>query len=96
MRAQWSWDKGWEQVCVRVCPAVMDVAIWGRGVALGSPQGLHFQQLENEAFIPKRGAKAHHSLSNHLSFFPSCSCTFAQGGPCSWNVFPFCPGPLAP
>lgn len=53
IRAPWSWDKVWEQVCVLVCATVMDVAIWGRGVALGSPHGLYFQQLGMKASFLK-------------------------------------------
>lgn len=69
----------------------MDVAIWGRGVALGSPQGLHFQWLGGKAFLPEGGAKWHIIASQTTCFFfPSCLHTFAQGGPHSWNVIPFC------
>lgn len=62
----------------------MDVAIWGRGVG-------------GEVFILEGGAKWRIIASQTTCFFfPSCLHTFAQGGPYSWNVFPFCPLPLAP
>lgn len=56
-----------------VCPTVIDVAIWGRGVALISPQWL----VGSEAFIFEEGAEEHITTSQTTcSFFPSCLHTF--------------------